>query len=146
MTPHLISNIGRGAGERNGSRGNYQMEKIGLITYQMAVYCLLISNWTRKTNSRTKLTNTSESSYQDLERNQLGEWNLTLPLFLYKQASDLDSTCSLFAKLLYLFATTKTTKVSQFLPSLLEKIKAQVNYLPHSNDKTWQFKNERFFL
>jgi len=61
MTLHLISNIGRGtAGERNGSRGNNQIEKIGLITYQMGVHCLLISNWTRKINSRTKFKNTSE--------------------------------------------------------------------------------------
>ena len=37
-----------------------QIEKIGLITYQMGVHCLLISNWTRKINSRTKFKNTSE--------------------------------------------------------------------------------------
>ena len=36
------------------------MQKIGLITYQMGVYCLLISTWTRKIKSRTKLTNTPE--------------------------------------------------------------------------------------
>ena len=60
MALHLISNIWRGVGERRGSRGNWLMEKIGLITYQMGVYCLLISTWTRKIKSLTKLTNTSE--------------------------------------------------------------------------------------
>jgi len=38
----------------------------------------------------------------------------------------------------------KTTKVPKFLPSILEKIKVQENYLPHCNshDKIWQLKNE----
>ena len=38
---------------------SWKMGKIGLLNYQMGVYCLLISTWTRKIKSR-KLTNTSE--------------------------------------------------------------------------------------
>ena len=50
----------KGDGERSGSRGNGLMEKIGLVTYQMGVYCLLISTSTKKIKSLPKLTNTSE--------------------------------------------------------------------------------------
>ena len=93
MALHLISNIWRGVGERSGSCGNWLMEKIGLITYQMGVYCLLISTWTRKIKITNETYKYLRKTYQDLERNQLGEWDLNRSLLLYKQALDLDNTC-----------------------------------------------------
>ena len=63
---------------------------------KIGVYCLymLISTWTRKKKIKNETYKNLRKAYQDLERNQPGEWNLNRSLFLYKpQALDLDNTC-----------------------------------------------------